>query len=72
MTDIFAPALGSSNVHSTIVGKFSKQHNLNDLVNTYSAIISFTKPFADQQYMVFANSVLSYGTVENDAGERIG
>ncbi len=59
-------------MHSTIVGKFSKQHNLNDLVNTYSATISFTKPFADQQYMVFANSVLSYGTVENDAGEHIG
>lgn len=35
-----------------------KQANRNNYVNTYSAMITFPKPFPNRNYMVFANSIL--------------
>lgn len=54
--DIFAPELADT--YESRIG-MSTQFNRNDYVNTYSAKITFPKPFADRDYMVFANSVLS-------------
>ena len=57
--DIFAPAIDTNDVYSSKIGLIG-QNNRNDYVNTYSAKIFFPKPFKDNKYMVFANSLLSY------------
>lgn len=55
--DIFAYD-NAQNVNMSVKGML-KQVNRNDFVNTYSATIEFPKKFADRNYMVFSNSVLS-------------
>ena len=52
--DIFAPESNKSSKCGLIV-----QEGRNDYVNTYSAKIVFPKPFADLDYMVFSNTILS-------------
>lgn len=55
--DIFSPQFPAAQTFTSKVGLL-KQANRNGHANTYSATILFKKPFADRNYMVFANSVL--------------
>lgn len=55
--DIFSPELDDSQKYVAKIGMM-KQANRNDYVNTYSAKITFPKPFSNRNYMVFSNSIL--------------
>lgn len=52
--DIFAPK-GDGSSRCGII----RQSNRNDYVNTYSAKITFPRPFINLDYMVFSNTILS-------------
>lgn len=49
---------GQSGKYSSRIGLIV-QLDRNDFVNTYSAKISFSKPFSNLNYMVFSNAILS-------------
>ena len=55
--DVFAHDSSDSLSSMSKIGLL-RQANRNDYVNTYSAMITFPKPFPNRNYMVFANSIL--------------
>lgn len=58
MMDIFAPEFPAKQTCEAKIGLL-KQASRNGYANSYSATITFPRPFSDRNYMVFANSVLS-------------
>lgn len=71
-TDIFSPDIDDSHKYTSKIGMI-RQNNRNDFVNTYSAKISFPKPFVNRSYMVFSNSIMcqTNGTVDPQTGQAI-
>lgn len=53
--DIFQPSNSSG---ESLIG-IVEQKQRNDYVNTYTAKVTFPFPFADIDYMVFSNTILS-------------
>lgn len=65
--DIFAPLASEDSKSSTSKVGITLQIQRNDYANTYSATITFPTAFANRDYMVFTNSMLSQAVGENKA-----